>query len=98
MVPCQTQNQIYVELLSGRLDASFQDAEAATKGFLNRPEAHDSAFAGAAVADEKLPGEGVGYGIRREDVALKKAVAELKADRTIDRWASKYFSVKVVAR
>jgi lysine/arginine/ornithine transport system substrate-binding protein len=102
VVPYQTQDQIYADLASGRLDASFQDAEAASKGFLKKPQGAGFEFAGPAVADEKLLGAGVGYGIRKGDKALKdalnEALKELKADGTIDRLAAKYFDVKVVMK
>ena len=102
VVPYQTQDQIYADLSSGRLDASFQDAEAASKGFLKKPQGAGFEFAGPAVTDEKLLGAGVGFGIRRGDKALKdalnQALKELKADGTIDRFAAKYFDVKVVLK
>ncbi|HKT95698.1 MAG TPA: transporter substrate-binding domain-containing protein, partial [Paraburkholderia sp.] len=102
VVPYQTQDQIYADLASGRLDASFQDAEAASKGFLNKPQGAGFAFAGPQVVDAKLLGEGVGYGVRKNDPALKAALdgalKELKADGTIDRIAAKYFNVKVVLK
>ena len=98
----QTQDQVYADLASGRLDASFQDSEAASKGFLTRPQGAGFAFAGPAVVDGKLLGSGVGYGVRKNDQALKdalnQALKELKADGTIDKIAAKYFDVKVVLK
>ncbi|WP_368620455.1 ABC transporter substrate-binding protein [Paraburkholderia sp. BR13444] len=102
VVPYQTQDQIYADLASGRLDASFQDAEAASKGFLKKPQGAGFEFAGPAVSDDKLLGAGVGYGVRKNDKALKDALngalKDLKADGTIDRLAAKYFDVKVVLK
>ncbi|WP_322102093.1 ABC transporter substrate-binding protein [Paraburkholderia sp. J41] len=102
VVPYQTQDQIYADLVSGRLDAAFQDAEAASKGFLNKPQGAGFAFAGPQVVDAKLLGEGVGYGVRKGDASLKSALngalKDLKADGTIDRIAAKYFDVKVVLK
>jgi lysine/arginine/ornithine transport system substrate-binding protein len=102
VVPYQTQDQIYADLSSGRLDASFQDAEAASKGFLKKPQGAGFDFAGPTVADEKLLGSGVGYGVRKSDKALldklNGALKELKADGTIDKIAAKYFDVKVVLK
>ncbi|WP_407945286.1 transporter substrate-binding domain-containing protein [Paraburkholderia antibiotica] len=64
--------------------------------------AHRVEFAGPAVSDEKLLGAGVGYGVRKNDKALKDALngalKDLKADGTIDRLAAKYFDVKVVLK
>jgi lysine/arginine/ornithine transport system substrate-binding protein len=88
VVPYQTQDQIYADL--------------ASKGFLTKPQGAGFEFAGPAVTDEKLLGAGVGFGIRKGDKALKdalnQALKELKADGTIDRFAAKYFNVKVVLK
>jgi lysine/arginine/ornithine transport system substrate-binding protein len=98
----QAQDQIYADLASGRLDAAFQDAEAASKGFLKQPQGAGFAFAGPAVSDDKLLGSGVGFGVRKNDKALKealnRALKELKDDGTIERFAQKYFDVKVVLK
>ncbi|WP_250476526.1 ABC transporter substrate-binding protein [Caballeronia sp. INML1] len=97
----QAQDQIYADLASGRLDAAFQDAEA-SKGFLKQPQGAGFAFAGPAVSDDKLLGSGVGFGVRKNDKALKealnRALKELKDDGTIERFAQKYFDVKVVLK
>ncbi|CAG9192513.1 lysine/arginine/ornithine ABC transporter periplasmic binding protein [Paraburkholderia sabiae] len=102
VIPYQTQDQVYADLVAGRLDASFQDAEAASKGFLKKSQGAGFEFAGPAVSDEKLLGSGVGFGLRKGDAQLKGAVnqalKELKADGTIDRLAAKYFDVKVVLK
>jgi lysine/arginine/ornithine transport system substrate-binding protein len=102
VVSYQTQDQIYADLASGRLDAAFQDAEAASKGFLKRPQGAGFEFAGPPVSDARLLGGGVGFGVRKGDAALKtalnEALKELKADGTIDRFAAKYFDVKVVVK
>jgi lysine/arginine/ornithine transport system substrate-binding protein len=98
----QAQDQIYADLATGRLDAAFQDAEAASKGFLKQPQGAGFAFAGPAVSDNKLLGSGVGFGVRKNDKALKdalnRALKELKDDGSIDRFAAKYFDVKVVLK
>jgi lysine/arginine/ornithine transport system substrate-binding protein len=98
----QAQDQIYADLASGRLDAAFQDAEAASKGFLKQPQGAGFAFAGPAVSDDKLLGSGVGFGVRKNDKALKdalnRALKELKDDGSIERMAAKYFDVKVVLK
>nr|WP_284509324.1 ABC transporter substrate-binding protein [Caballeronia sp. GAFFF2] len=98
----QAQDQIYADLATGRLDAAFQDAEAASKGFLKQPQGAGFAFAGPAVSDDKLLGSGVGFGVRKNDKALKdalnRALKELKDDGSIDRFAAKYFDVKVVLK
>jgi len=102
VVPYQTQDQIYADLAAGRLDAAFQDSEAASKGFLKRAQGAAFEFAGPTVTDSQLLGSGVGFGVRKGDAALKAALDEalraLKADGTIERIAAKYFDVKVVLK
>ncbi len=102
VVSYQTQDQVYADLAAGRLDAAFQDSEAASKGFLKRAQGAAFEFAGPAVTDSQLLGSGVGYGVRKGDTALKatldEALRALKADGTIERIAAKYFDVKVVLK
>lgn len=102
VVSYQTQDQVYADLASSRLDAAFQDSEAASKGFLKRAQGAGFDFAGPTVSDQKLLGSGVGYGVRKGDKALldklNGALNALKADGTIDKIAAKYFDVKVVLK
>jgi len=102
VVSYQTQDQVYADLASSRLDAAFQDSEAASKGFLKRAQGAGFDFAGPTVSDPKLLGSGVGYGVRKGDKGLLEklngALDALKADGTIDKIAAKYFDVKVVLK
>lgn len=102
VVSYQSQDLAYADLVSGRLDGTFQDSEAAMKGFLKRPQGANFAFAGPTVNDEKLLGSGTGYGVRKGDKQLKdtldRALKDLKADGTLDKIAAKYFDVKVVLK
>lgn len=101
-MPYQTQDLAYADLKSGRLDATFQDAEAASKGFLSKPQGAGFAFAGGTVSDAEILGSGVGFGLRKNDAQLKtalnQALKELKADGTIDGLAKKYFNVPVTLK
>ncbi|WP_414444342.1 ABC transporter substrate-binding protein [Burkholderia sp. 22PA0099] len=102
VVPYQTQDLAYEDLKSGRLDATFQDSEAAAKGFLSKPQGAGFAFAGDHVVDAQILGSGVGFGMRKNDAdlltAVNGALKALKADGTIDTLAKKYFSVPVVLK
>jgi lysine/arginine/ornithine transport system substrate-binding protein len=102
VVSYQAQDQVYADLAAGRLDAAFQDAEAASKGFLKTPQGAGFAFAGPAVVDEKLLCAGVGFGVAKNNHVLKdaldQALTDLKSDGTIDKLGSKYFDVKVVVK
>ncbi|WP_367190376.1 transporter substrate-binding domain-containing protein [Burkholderia sp. Ed8] len=95
----QTQELAYEDLKNGRLDATFQEAEAGATGFLGKPYAREFGFKGDAVEDRDTLGGGTGFAVRKSDLRLKaqlnQALRELKQDGTIGRLASKYFTVPV---
>ncbi|MBS0846804.1 lysine/arginine/ornithine ABC transporter substrate-binding protein ArgT [Citrobacter sp. JGM124] len=99
VIPYANQDLIYADLAAGRLDAALQDEVAASEGFLKQPAGKDFAFAGPSVKDKQYFGEGTGVGLRKNDTELKasmdKALAEMRADGTYDKLASKYFNFNV---
>lgn len=99
VVAYQSQELVYADLLSGRLDAGFQDSVAASEGFLKKPEGKGFAFAGPEVFDAKIFGKGTGVGMRKEDKDLKeilnKALASMIKDGTYDKIAKKYFDFNI---
>ena len=99
VIPYANQDLIYADLVAGRLDAALQDEVAGSEGFLKQPAGKDFAFAGPAVKDKHYFGDGTGIGLRKNDTELKaaldKALAEMRADGTYDKLASKYFNFNV---
>jgi len=99
VVPYVGQDQVYNDLVSGRLDASFQDESAGSFGFLKLPLGKDYAFAGAAVKDLEFFGVGTGLAVRLGDTELKaafdKGLAEIRKDGTYDKLAKKYFDFNI---
>ena len=95
IVPYQDQNQVYNDLVVGRLDATLVLAPAGQQGFLSQPNGHGFAFVGQPVRDDKILGSGIAFGLRKGDDGLKKqlntAIAQIKSDGTFDRLAKKYF-------
>lgn len=95
----QNQNQVYSDLISGRLDASLQDAVQAKLGFLNTPEGKGFAFAGPEIEDPKILGNGSGIGLRKEDAdlrnALNQALADLLKDGSYRAIEKKYFNFDI---
>ncbi|MGF6596254.1 lysine/arginine/ornithine transport system substrate-binding protein [Paraburkholderia sp. GAS448] len=95
VVPYQDQNQVYADLVAGRLDATLVLAPAGQTGFLSRPDGKDFAFVGQPVRDDKILGSGIAFGIRKGDAELKKqldtAIARVQADGTVKTLAQKYF-------
>jgi lysine/arginine/ornithine transport system substrate-binding protein len=94
VVSYQDQNQIYADLVSGRLDGTLVLAPAGQSGFLSRPDGKDFAFVGQPVRDDKILGSGIAFGLRKSDTALREqlnaAIAKLQADGTVKSLAQKY--------
>ena len=99
VTPYQNQDQVYADLISGRLDATLQDAVQAEIGFLKTPRGAGFDFAGKDIVDKKLLGEGAGIGLRKEDTELKakidKAIADIIKDGTYKKIEKKYFDFDV---
>ncbi|MBV8467981.1 MAG: ABC transporter substrate-binding protein [Burkholderiales bacterium] len=99
IVSYQNQDQVVADLMSGRLDASFQDAIEANEGFLKKPQGKGFAYAGPEVLDKKYLGEGAGIGVRKADKPLKeainKALADIHKDGTYDKLQKKYFDFDI---
>ncbi|KQU90429.1 ABC transporter substrate-binding protein [Ensifer sp. Root31] len=95
VVAYQTQDQIYSDLGSGRLDASLQASIQASDGFLKKPQGQEFEFAGQDMNDPKYFGIGSGFGLRKEDAELRedvnKAIAAIVADGTYKSINDKYF-------
>ena len=94
-----TQDEVYLDLQSGRLDAIMQDSVAADDGFLKTPAGANYAFFGGSYADAKYHGDGAGIGVRKEDTELRdKLTAAIKALRENGKYKEindKYFDFDV---
>jgi lysine/arginine/ornithine transport system substrate-binding protein len=90
----QNQDQVYADLLSGRLDAALQDAVQADVGFLKTPRGAGYEFTGATI-----PTGYTAVGLRKEDVELKgkinQALGEIVKDGTYKEIEKKYFTFDV---
>ena len=102
VVSYQSQELVYPDLISGRLDAGFQDSVAASDGFLKKPQGKGYAFAGPEVFDAKLLGTGTGIGMRKGDKELKelinKALAAMIKDGSYDKIAKKFFDFDIYGK
>ncbi|WP_018150606.1 ABC transporter substrate-binding protein [Leeia oryzae] len=99
VVPYQNQDLVMADLVAGRIDGAFQDAVMASEGFLKKPQGKGFAFAGPAVNDKQIMGEGAGIGLRKEDTelrdAMNKAIADMLKDGTYNKIQKKYFDFDV---
>ena len=102
IVTYENQDQIFADLAAGRLDGAVQEVQTATDGFLSKPQGKDFDFAGAPLQDPATLGEGTGFGMRKNDAALKaKVVAALDAlrqDGTLTKLSMKYFGRDIIAK
>ncbi|WP_091906441.1 ABC transporter substrate-binding protein [Chitinasiproducens palmae] len=99
VVSYQNQDQVYADLISGRLDAALQDELQASAGFLKTARGKGFAFAGPEVKDAKVIGEGTAVGLRKEDADLKakfdQAIVDIRHDNTYQTLQKKYFDFDI---
>jgi lysine/arginine/ornithine transport system substrate-binding protein len=102
IVSYQEQDQVYADLVAGRLDAAVQEAQTVEVGFLSKPEGHDYAIVGNPLSDPATLGEGTGFGMRTGDKALTQkvdaALEALKKDGTLSSLSQKYFKRDIIAK
>lgn len=93
------QDEVYLDLESGRLDAAFGNADQLQLAFLDKPLGKGFALVGAPVTDKAYVGEGTALALRKQDKklaeAFNKAIAEIRQNGTYDKIASKYFNFDI---
>jgi lysine/arginine/ornithine transport system substrate-binding protein len=94
------QDQVYADLLSGRLDASLQDSVEADYGFIKTPKGADYVLAGNVKYDPKdVLGSYIAIGLRKDEPALKAkidgAIATILKNGTYKKIEAKYFNFNV---
>lgn len=98
VVSYPNQMEIYPDLVAGRLDGTLANAVSADQGFLNTAEGKKYVNK-VTLTDKAVLGNGVGIGLRKDDVTnlklINAALAELHRNGTYDRLAQKYFKYKV---
>jgi lysine-arginine-ornithine-binding protein len=98
----KTADSLYLDLISGRVDAVLADSISIDFGLLKTERGKDMAFASEIYTDRQCFGEGVGIGMRKEDTELReqfnKAIAEVRADGTYDKIAKKYFEYDIYGK
>lgn len=91
----QDQNQVYNDMVAGRLDGTLVMSAAGQSGFLDKPQGKGFVFAGKAVEDDEILGSGIGFGLRKGDTRLKQAldaaITKIQDDGTVKKLAEKYF-------
>ena len=94
----EAQDQVYLDIKSGRLDGTVADYMEATGGFLSKPEGAKYELVGPDLKDPKYFGYGAGIALRKGEDALKaelngaiKAIRSAPTYKTInDKYFAKY--------
>jgi arginine/ornithine transport system substrate-binding protein len=94
-----TQDEAYLDAVSGRVDLLLADSVAMDDGFLKTDKGKDWEFVGPDYSDPKYFGEGAGIAVRKQDkdlvAKLNKAIKDIRANGTYDAIAKKYFDFDV---
>lgn len=96
------QDEIYLDLAAGRIDATLVDAVAGSEGFLKTPAGKGFAFVGPDFDDPAFFGTGVGIAVRKGDAALRDklnaAIAAIRADGRYKTIAARYFDFDIYGK
>jgi arginine/ornithine transport system substrate-binding protein len=102
VVPYEAQDQVYLDIRSGRLDGTVADFVEVTGGFLSKPEGKDYALAGPELYIEKYFGIGAGIGLRKGSDALKTelntAIKTIRSNGVYKKINDKYFKFDVYGK
>lgn len=102
VVPYEAQDQVYLDIKSGRLDGTVADFVEVTGGFLSKPEGKDYNLVGPELYTEKYFGIGAGVGLRKGETALKKALNDgikaIRGNGTYKKINDKYFKFDVYGK
>ncbi|WP_394787528.1 transporter substrate-binding domain-containing protein [Rhodoferax sp.] len=95
VIPYEAQDQVYLDIKSGRLDGTVADFVEVTGGFLSKPEGKDYVPVGPDLYTEKYFGTGMGVGLRKSDAALKAelntAIKTIRSNGLYKKINDKYF-------
>ena len=93
------QDEVYLDLQSGRLDAVFGNSDQLALAFLEKEQGEGFEFVGEAVTDPAYIGEGTALALRKNDKVLadkfNQAIATIRENGTYDKIAAKYFSFDI---
>ena len=94
-----SQEEVFLDLVAGRIDASLADAVSIQFGFLQTDAGKGFATVGPAFTDRKYFGEGIGVAVRKGDTALVEkfnaAIDAIRANGKYQQIAKKYFDFDI---
>lgn len=96
------QDDVFLDLVAGRIDATLVDSVAGDVGFLKTPAGKGYAFTGPVYDDPAFFGAGAGIAVRQGDTALKNklnaAIAAIRADGVYKKIEARYFDFDVYGK
>ena len=105
VVAYEAQDQVYLDIKSGRLDGTVADVVEVGAAFLKKPEGKDYGFVGPELNDPKYLkyfGIGAGIALRKGETALKKelndAIKAIRGNGVYAKVQAKYFSFDVYGK
>ncbi|MBP6717296.1 MAG: transporter substrate-binding domain-containing protein [Rhodoferax sp.] len=102
VVAYEAQDQVYLDIRSGRLDGTVADILEVGGGFLNKPEGQDYTLVGPELYIPKYFGTGAGVAVRKGQGALKNdisaAIKTLRTNGTYKKINDKYFKFDVYGK
>jgi arginine/ornithine transport system substrate-binding protein len=94
-----SQNEIFLDLQSGRLDATLADSVNIDEGFLKTDAGKGFAFTGPDFTEERYFGQGAGIAVRKGETALadkiSAAILAIRANGKYEEVQAKYFDFNV---
>jgi arginine/ornithine transport system substrate-binding protein len=102
VVSYDTQEQVFLDLKSHRLDAMVSDQVQAEEGFIKTPDGAGFGLVGPELNDPKYFGTGVGIAVRKSDTDLRDqfnaALKAIRADGTYKKINDKYFTFDIYGK
>ena len=99
IVRYSSQNEIFLDLTAGRVDATLADVVNIDDGFLKTDAGKGFALVGPDYTEAKYFGDGVGIAVRKGDKAMaerfNKAIAAIRANGKYQEVQNKYFQFNV---
>jgi arginine/ornithine transport system substrate-binding protein len=96
------QDEVFLDLVAGRIDGTLVDSVAADEGFLKLPAGKGFAFAGPVFTDETYFGTGAGIAMRQGDTAMRErlnaAIKAIRANGVYKKIQDTYFGFDVYGK
>ncbi|WP_282095326.1 transporter substrate-binding domain-containing protein [Epibacterium ulvae] len=96
-----TQEDVFADLVAGRLDMQLNNTLQALDGFLNTDQGAGFAFLGENLDDVSCLGEGTGIAVRKGDglsAELNAAILAIRANGTYKAINDKYFEIDIYGK